>query len=48
MTKLKFIEDDVTASLNGIEIRGNKGEVVEANESLSMFLTLKGWAEVVR
>ena len=48
MTKLKFIEDDVTASLNGIEIRGTKGEVVEANESLSMFLTLKGWAEVVR
>jgi DNA primase small subunit len=47
-TKLKFIVDDATASLNGIEISGSKGEIVEANESLSMFLTLKGWAEVVR
>lgn len=48
MTKLKFIVDDATASLNGIEISGSTGEIVEANESLSMFLTLKGWAEVVR
>ena len=47
-TKLKFIVDDAIASLNGIEISGSKGEIVEANESLSMFLTLKGWAEVVR
>tara|TARA_B100001113_G_scaffold232005_1_gene190562 strand:+ start:27506 stop:28477 length:972 start_codon:yes stop_codon:yes gene_type:complete len=47
MTKLKFIVDDATASLNGIEISGSKGEVVQVNESLSMFLTLKGWAEVV-
>jgi len=48
ISKLKFIVDDVTASLNGIEVSGSKGEIVEANESLSMFLTLKGWAEVVR
>ncbi|MBD51538.1 MAG: hypothetical protein CMB08_06485 [Euryarchaeota archaeon] len=47
-TKLKFIVDDATASLNGVEINGSKGEIAEVNESLSMFLTLKGWAEVVR
>jgi DNA primase small subunit len=48
LTKLKFIVDDVTASLNGTEIGGSTGDIVEVSEPLSMFLTLKGWAEVVR
>jgi DNA primase small subunit len=47
MTKLKFIVDDAIASLNDIEVSGSKGDIVKANESLSTFLTLKGWAEVV-
>jgi hypothetical protein len=47
-TKLKIIADDVTASLDGIEVTGNVGDIVNVNESLSMFLILKGWAEVER
>ena len=48
ISKLRIIVDDVRASLNGYEIEGSVGDIVEVNEALSVFLTLKGWAEVVR
>ncbi|MCP2507803.1 MAG: hypothetical protein NLN64_05885 [Candidatus Thalassarchaeaceae archaeon] len=47
-TQLKIIADDVTACLDGIEVSGNEGDIVNVNESLSTFLILKGWAEVER
>ena len=47
-TKLKIIADDVTVCLDGIEVTGNVGDIVNVNESLSTFLILKGWAEVER
>jgi len=48
LTKLRLTVDDVTVSLNDVEINGDTGDIVEVNESLSMFLTLKDWAELVR
>ncbi len=48
MTNLKIIANDVTASLDGNIVTGNEGDIVNVNESLAMFLTLKGWAEVER
>jgi len=46
-SKLRILADDVRASLNGCEIEGNIGDIVEVSEALSVFLTLKGWAEIV-
>jgi len=48
MSKLKIISDEVTAALDGVEVTGNAGDIVNVNESLAMFLILKGWAEVER
>jgi len=46
-TKIKLLRDDVTASLEGTEVSGSTGEIVEVSEAMSIFLCLKGWGERV-
>tara|TARA_B100001250_G_scaffold60239_1_gene46959 strand:- start:71 stop:1024 length:954 start_codon:yes stop_codon:yes gene_type:complete len=46
-TKIKLVRDDVTASLEGTEVSGSTGEIVEVSEAMSIFLCLKGWGERV-
>ncbi len=46
-TRIKLLRDDVTASLEGVEVSGSTGEVVEVSEAMSIFLCLKGWGERV-
>jgi len=42
-----LLRDDVTASLEGTEVSGSTGEIVEVSEAMSIFLCLKGWGERV-
>ena len=44
--KVKILADDVTAEISGTRIESSKGEIIEVEESMAMFLCLKGWAEI--
>ena len=46
-SKIQLVQDDVTASLQGTEISGSTGDIFEVSEAMSVFLSLKGWAERV-
>ena len=46
-TQIKLLRDDVTASLEGTEVSGSTGEIVNVSEAMSIFLCLKGWGERV-
>ena len=46
-TRIKLLRDDVTASLEGVEVSGSNGEIFEVSEAMSIFLCLKGWGERV-
>ena len=47
MSEIRLIKDDVTASLQNTEISGSTGDIFEVSEAMSVFLSLKGWAERV-
>ena len=46
-TQIKLLRDDVIASLEGTEVSGSTGEIVNVSEAMSIFLCLKGWGERV-
>ena len=46
-TQIKLLRDDVTSSLEGTEVSGSTGEIVNVSEAMSIFLCLKGWGERV-
>ena len=45
--QLELKVDNITARIGDEEISGSTGQTVNANESLAMFLVLKGWAEPI-
>jgi DNA primase small subunit len=45
---VRLLREDVTAELAGERIEGNEGDFFEVSEAMATFLTLKGWAEVVK
>ena len=46
--KVRTIAEDVTAEISGHRVEPARGDEIEVNESMAMFLCLKGWAEICK
>jgi len=46
--KVRVLQEDVTAEISGVRIEPSKGDEIVVNESMAMFLCLKGWAEICK
>ena len=46
--KVRILAEDVTAEISGARIEPRLGDEIEVQESMAMFLCLKGWAEICK
>ena len=46
--KVKVLAEDVTAEISGVRLEPRMGDEIEVDESMAMFLCLKGWAETCK
>lgn len=46
--KVRILAEDVTAEISGVRIEPRLGDEIEVQESMAMFLCLKGWAEICK
>ena len=46
--KVRILAEDVTAEISGVRIEPGLGDEIEVQESMAMFLCLKGWAEICK
>ena len=47
-TKVRVLAEDVTAEISGVRVEPSLGDEIEVQESMAMFLCLKGWAEICK
>ena len=47
-TKVRVLAEDVTAEISGARVEPSLGDEIEVQESMAMFLCLKGWAEICK
>ena len=47
-TKVRILAEDVTAEISGDRVEPSLGDEIEVQESMAMFLCLKGWAEICK
>ena len=47
-SRVRILSEDVTAEISGQRVEPSLGDELEVQESMAMFLCLKGWAELCK
>tara|TARA_B100000686_G_scaffold354445_1_gene464753 strand:- start:1874 stop:3076 length:1203 start_codon:yes stop_codon:yes gene_type:complete len=47
-SRVRIIAEDVTAEISGVRLELSMGDELDVEESMAMFLCLKGWAQIIK